>query len=82
MRTSENAILLGAWVNKVEKKGRNATKARPPTCRWNLELTADHWCYQVAGIGRGRAASRAASGCFHISYASGHSPTTAAAPPT
>jgi hypothetical protein len=39
-----------------------------------------HWkSPQVAGIDRGRPAGRVASGCFHISYASGHSATMPAA---
>jgi hypothetical protein len=73
--------LLGGWVNKKSK--RSGTPLRPGhDVSLNLELAADRWCYQVAGIGCGWPAARAASGCFHISYASGHSATMPAAPCT
>jgi hypothetical protein len=73
--------LLGGWVNKKSKSA--GTPLRPGhDVSLNLELAADRWCYQVAGIGRGGPAARAASGCFHISYASGHSATMPATPCT
>ena len=37
---------------------------------------------QSSRAGRGYPAGRASSGCFHTSYASGHSATMALAPPT